>query len=320
MEILNSIKIEAQKRPWAVAATAVMTLGIFIAQFAFKKFHVPQHGAVLITGCSSGIGHHMAKYIAEKLPFMVFATVRKDEDMEKLRSLGLKNLVPLKMDVCQQDTCDDALKQMTEQLEIAQLPLIAVIHNAAISMLSTVEFTDMDKAKLLFETNFFSPVRLTKLLLPTLRHSKARIIMISSMAGTNPMPLTSMYSAAKFALEGFSMALRKEVEPLGVSVSVIKPAFVRSQMSRKVAEGSRNTGDPNALEATKVYPFLYTAEMEKKWQHFASLADDPIVVTRAAVHALTSPYPCTRYHVANIGGIPAWFYEFTAWLKPDRFK
>lgn len=175
MEILNSIKFEAQKRPWVVAAATIVTLGIFIAQFAFVKFYAPQHGGILITGCSSGIGYHMAKFIAEKLPFMVFATVRKDEDMEKLRLLGLKNLVPLKMDICQQDTCNEAMKQMMDQLEIAQLPLIAVIHNAAISMLSTVEFTDMEKAKELFETNFFSPVRLTKQLLPHLRQSKVDI-------------------------------------------------------------------------------------------------------------------------------------------------
>jgi len=316
MEILDAIKTEAAKRPLAMAALTTIALGIFIAQFAFKKFTVHKHGAVFITGCSSGIGYHMATYIARKLPYMVFATVRKDEDTDKLRLLNLKNLIPLKMEVCDVDACAIALKQMLDELETAKLPLIGVIHNAAVSMMGTVEFTDMDRAHSLFETNFFSPVRLTKQLLPLLRQSKGRVIMISSIAGTNAMPTASIYSASKFALEGFSMALRKEIEPLGLSVSIIKPGLVRSEMSRKVNEEVQGS---DSVEELKVYSALYDS-IKQRFERYMRRADDPKVVAWAVVDALTSPFPWTRYHVANVGGFPAWLYEYVLWLLPDRFK
>lgn len=119
------------------------------------------------------------------------------------------------------------------------------------------------------------------------------------------------------------MALRKEVEPLGLSVSVIKPGLVHSEMSRKVKEGTQRSEDPSAPEASeaaKVYPAIYSPKMEKMWKNYAAKADKPIVVSRAVMHALISPYPYTRYHVANVGGLPAWIYEVVCWLLPDRFK
>lgn len=282
------------------------------------EYPVHKKGFVLITGASTGIGRHGAEHLANTTELTVLAGVRKESDAESIRKMNIPNLQPLMIDVNSLKSCENAMKLLESMMNSGDLPFVALINNAGMSRKSFIEFHDMEDAKNVFEVNFFGVLRLTQLALPILRESKGRVVMVSSVAGFAAVRMSGMYSATKFALEGLSDALRREVAPSGISVSVVQPAYVKSAIFDSSFYNSETLPADEKTKKTidQVYGGKkYSLENAKKTYEMAS---EPIVTSTAIKDAIVSPTPWTRYRVANAAGLSAEFVSWVLWALPDR--
>ena len=190
---------------------------------------VSPHDAVLITGCSSGLGESSALHLAS-VGYTVFATVRKREDGEALRSKAGKDaaerLLPLLMDATQQETVDAAVRTVQERLHESRLTLRAVINNAgSVGYVGPLELMSVPKLEAVLAVNVAGSVRVSAAFLPLLRataarRQTARLIFVTSVAGGLVPPLMAPFAASKFALEAAADGFRMELLHSGVDVCV----------------------------------------------------------------------------------------------------
>jgi short-subunit dehydrogenase len=164
--------------------------------------------------------------------------------------------------------------------------LDALVNNAGITMFGAVEELCIEEAKALFETNFFGVVRTSLAVLPIMRaQGFGRIVNVGSIAGFLPTPFETMYGASKHAIEGFSESLHYEVEPFGISVSIIQPGFVRTAMDRNYTEA-----------ATHLDAYAAIREQAMETANTATRKGaDPEMVARIILRALQSKNPKLRY-------------------------
>jgi NAD(P)-dependent dehydrogenase (short-subunit alcohol dehydrogenase family) len=166
---------------------------------------------ILITGASSGIGLATGK-LAASAGHIVYGTSRTEKTAEGIRML--------KMDVCADEEVDAAIRRIIAE----QGRLDILIGNAGYGIAGSVEDTGIEEAKHQFETNYFGALRVVRAVLPVMRRQgSGSIITVSSVAGILAIPFQASYSATKFALESTMEALRGEVAPLGIKVSLVEP-------------------------------------------------------------------------------------------------
>jgi NADP-dependent 3-hydroxy acid dehydrogenase YdfG len=178
--------------------------------------------AVLITGCSSGIGRAAAVRL-HRAGLPVFATARDTTSLAELAAEGIKTL---QLDVTDEESTASAVKQVVEEHGAVGV----LVNNAGSAVHGAVEDVPLANARALFETNVFGALRLIQLVLPGMREQGAgRIVNISSILGRFSPPGGATYQATKHAMEAYSEALRTEVAPFGVQVSQIEPAAVRTR-------------------------------------------------------------------------------------------
>jgi NAD(P)-dependent dehydrogenase (short-subunit alcohol dehydrogenase family) len=263
--------------------------------------------AVLITGCSSGIGKATALRLARG-GWPVYATARKVEALEELSVAGCQTLA---LDVCD----EGSMRAAVARVESDHGAVGALVNNAGYSQTGAVEAVPMARVRAQFETNVFGLVALTQLVLPAMRKARAgRIVNVSSMGGKLVFPGGGFYHATKHAVEALSDALRFEVKGFGVQVVVIEPGLIRSgfaeaalgemAVSPEVAEAYRGFHEAVARTNTEVY--------EKG--PLASLAGTPDDVAAVIEKALTATRPKTRYTVTG----SATFLLTTKSLLTDR--
>eukprot|EP01043_Picozoa_sp_COSAG02_P071722 COSAG02_NODE_13222_length_1424_cov_1.200000_1_plen_241_part_00 len=201
---------------------------------------------------------------------------------------------------------------------LAGSPLVAIVNNAGISKDLPFEMQPLDSVRQVFEVNYFGALDVTQQFLPLLRDAGpgARIVNIGSLAGWISMPGTVAYSGTKHALEAFSDAMRLELLPAEISVSLIKPAYVRTEIGSKATEAINADSVTAADPEGKYSDFLQTekARLQKVFQ----LAPGPEVTTEGIVHAITSATPRTRYFMGSVGPLPCWYVARLKWLLPDR--
>jgi NAD(P)-dependent dehydrogenase (short-subunit alcohol dehydrogenase family) len=173
---------------------------------------------VLITGASSGIGQATASLLADR-GYKVFGTSRQP------RSDTSDGFVMLQLDITSDTSvkaCIHAVMQRTGRMDI-------LINNAGYGLSGAIEETSIQEAKSQFETNFFGAVRMVKTVLPVMRQQRSgHIINISSMGGVVGNPFLGFYSASKFALEGYTEALRHEVKRFNIHVSLVEPTYFKT--------------------------------------------------------------------------------------------
>ena len=201
---------------------------------------------VLITGVSSGNGKAMALHFAEN-GFTVFGTSRHPN----------KDVLP-GVDILPLDVrSDESVKTCVEEVLKRAGRLDVLVNNAGFALVGALEETSLSEAKEQFDTNFFGALRMIKAVLPALRRQRyGRIINVSSIVGLVPLPFMGIYSAGKFALEGYSEALSHEVKPFGIYISLIEPGFIKTQIGNhaKTAASPISVYDPwrirtvNAIE------------------------------------------------------------------------
>lgn len=287
---------------------------IFYVPSLFQQsFPVHHSGVVVITGASSGIGRDAALYLAEKTGFTIFAGVRNQRDFDAVIAQKKPSLKPLMIDVSKHESCVSAVGVLTDYLNANNMELVGLVNNAGISRRGLAEFHDISDARVVFDTNFFGVMDLVQLTLPLLRQGKGRIVMLSSLSGVVGSPTSSVYVASKFALEGFSDSLRREIGIFNISVSIVEPGYVQTSIFDKSPENVANAPHNNAApdHIKSLYPRLTSKEVDDNRAKSLAKADTTKVTNEAIFDALTAEKPKTRYPVANAGGIPA---AAVAWL------
>src|SRR5213083_1227713 len=178
--------------------------------------------AVLITGCSSGIGRATAQRLAGS-GWTVYATARRPESIADLEAAGCRTLA---LDVTDEASMSAAVRAVEE----AEGAVGVLVNNAGYSQSGAVESVPIDRVRRQFETNVFGLVRMCQLVLPGMRRQGwGKIVNISSMGGRLVFPGGGFYHATKFAVEAISDALRFEVKGFGVGVTIVEPGLIKTE-------------------------------------------------------------------------------------------
>lgn len=249
--------------------------------------------AVLVTGCSSGIGKATALRLA-KTDWVVYATARKTTDLAELAAAGCKTLA---LDV----TKTDSMRAAVETIEAAHGAVSALVNNAGYSQSGAIESVPMGRVRAQFETNVFGLVELTQLVLPGMRRqSFGRVINMSSMGGKLVFPGGGFYHATKYAVEAISDALRFEVAAFGVGVVLIEPGLIKSGFS-EAAVGGMGAQNPGSEEAYGEFHAAVARATKESYEKgpLAKLAGSPDDVAKVVEKALLAKKPKPRYTVSG---------------------
>ncbi|HEX5145701.1 MAG TPA: oxidoreductase [Conexibacter sp.] len=214
--------------------------------------------AVLITGCSSGIGQATARRLAAG-GWTVYATARRPESIAELEAAGCRTLA---LDV----TDEDSMAAAVRTVEQTHGAVGVLINNAGYSQSGAIETVPLDAARRQFETNVFGLARLTQLVLPKMRDQRwGKIVNLGSMGGKLVFPGGGWYHATKHALEAISDALRFEVRGFGIDVILLEPGLITTEFGNAAAA---SMSDTDALDA-------------------AAASDDPYATFNATVGSVT---------------------------------
>ena len=191
--------------------------------------------AVLITGTSSGIGKACALHL-DRLGYQVFAGVRKTADGRALRKIASPRLIPVHLDVTDGSSIT-AAKALIAQ-ETGDSGLFSLVNNAGLGLAGPLEFQPVSELRQQMEVNLFGVVAVTQSMIPLLRQGRGRIINIGSISGVSAMPFQGAYCATKFAIEAISDALRIELRPWGIHVSIVQPGDIATPAWQKALEAA----------------------------------------------------------------------------------
>jgi NAD(P)-dependent dehydrogenase (short-subunit alcohol dehydrogenase family) len=179
---------------------------------------------ILVTGASSGNGRATAQLLSQER-HRVFGTSRNPASADKMPQVAM-----ITLDV----RSDESVAVCVRTVLDAAGRLDVVVNNAGYELAGALEELSLDEAQAQFATNFFGVARVVKAVLPIMRQQKGgQIVNISSLAGLTAAPFLGMYSASKFALEGYSEALRHEVKPFAIRVSLVEAGFLRTPLMNK---------------------------------------------------------------------------------------
>jgi NAD(P)-dependent dehydrogenase (short-subunit alcohol dehydrogenase family) len=267
-------------------------------------------GGVVVTGASTGIGNACALHL-DRIGFRVFAGVRRDDDAERLRSQGSASLMPVILDVTNATSIRQAADEVASAL--GDEPLRGLVNNAGIAVSGPVEYLPIDEVRKQLEVNFIGHVAVTQAFLPLLRRARGRIVNIGSVGGEVALPFLSPYAASKHAIEGFSDSLRREVERLGVRVSVVRPGAIQSSIWERGNAAADEVLAKMPPEALAVYGEAVRGARVAADQR-AREAIPAQEVAEVVEHALTAERPRTRYVVGRTGKV---MVVLERWL-PDR--
>lgn len=266
--------------------------------------------SVFITGASTGIGEACALTL-DSYGFQVFAGVRKTTDADALRAKASDRLTPILIDVTQSESIQAGVEQIKQKL--GEDGLHGLVNNAGISASGPLEFMPLNEIRRQLDVNLFGQIAVTQEVLPLLRQARGRIVNMSSLSGRFVFPFYGAYAMSKFGLEAFSDALRRELKPWGMHVSVIEPGSIATPIWDKGIALSDEIGQNLPEAAVHLYGKtlkrvrLGTTRMGKA-------GIPPEKVAEAVHHALCAKRPKTRYLVGRDAQITARL----AWLLPDR--
>jgi NAD(P)-dependent dehydrogenase (short-subunit alcohol dehydrogenase family) len=246
---------------------------------------------VLITGVSSGIGQAIAQSFVKR-GFTTFGTSRNPS-----RVATMPGLEVLPLDVCLDESvkaCVDAVVKRVGRLDI-------LINNAGYLLGGAIEEITLEEMKAQFETNFFGAVRMVKTVLPIMRkQGSGQIINISSGQGLTAFPFLGSYAASKFALEGFTEALRHEVKPFHIKVSLVEPGFIKTQLYQSMQ-----------LAADRIINYdLWQQRVSKVRDQYVEKAPDPMLVAECVLSIIENKSPGLRHPVCKEVAQSVWMRRF----------
>jgi NAD(P)-dependent dehydrogenase (short-subunit alcohol dehydrogenase family) len=234
----------------------------------------------LVTGASAGIGKAIVRRLLAD-GWTVYGAARRLDKMADIQGEGAKIVA---LDV----TDDPSMIAGVQAILANEGRLDALVNNAGYGSYGALEEVPLDEARRQFEVNVFGLMRLTQLVLPSMRAAKAgTIVNITSMGGRIWMPIGGWYHATKHAVEVLSDTLRLEVAPFGVKVVVVQPGAIKSEWSDIAADTLEQSSKGTA------YPAL-VGPMTGVLRHYNS-ASPPEVISDAVSRALATPSPRRRY-------------------------
>ncbi len=254
--------------------------------------------SILITGCSSGIGHAVAHGLRAR-GWRVFAGARKPDDVARLRDEGLE---ALQLDL---DNSESIRVAVAEVMARNDGRLGALFNNGGYGQVGAVEDLTRDALRAQFETNLFGWVELTNWVLPVMRkQAYGRIVMNSSVLGYAAMPYRGAYIAAKYALEGLTDTLRMELAGSGVHVSLVEPGPIVSRFRENCLPHFERHIDWQG----SVHRTVYEAQLARLRAPgpVAPFTLGPEAVLAKVVHALESRRPRPRYPV-TVPSVAFWW-------------
>ena len=271
-----------------------------------------QPDGVVITGASSGIGEACALHL-DALGYRVFAGVRRPEDGEAVQARASARLTPVLLDVTDAVSVHQAAGLVREVVGAAGLA--GLVNNAGIAIGGPLEVVPPVDLRKQFEVNVVGQMMVTQAFLPLIRLGRGRIVNIGSIAGLAATPFVGPYSASKFALEALTDALRLELRPWGIHVSIVEPGAVESRIWEKGRQRAVQMEVAASPEAKAAY-----GEAVARVREAMAQAERRAIPARAAAeavaHALRAARPKTRYLVGRDARLRA---VLAAWL-PDRVQ
>jgi NAD(P)-dependent dehydrogenase (short-subunit alcohol dehydrogenase family) len=262
---------------------------------------------IIVTGASSGIGEATARRLARAGAKVVISARRPD----RLDTLA-RELDPIRANVLAVagDITNAADRRQLVDATLARFGRIdGLVNNAGYGTRGPIEIVPVDAIRKNFETNVFSLIALTQLVLPAMRErGSGCIVNIGSVAGRIARPLSAVYDSTKHALEAITDGLRGELKPFGVRVTLIRPGFIVTEFIDAASKASDQYTD----HAGPYTPFL--AGFRVGYKKLRSVAGAPDDIARLVEKALSSDNPASRYS----GPLHAKFFLFLKWVLPNR--
>lgn len=261
-------------------------------------------GPVLITGCSTGVGR-AAAIAFRKAGFETFATARNPRTLDELQTIGCRVLT---LDVTDEDSRLSAVSAVEKQFGAVGV----LVNNAGYGQYGPMEEISLEHIRRQFETNVFAGLRLSQLVLPSMRHvGRGRIINVSSVAGRVSVLGGGAYHASKFALEAITDALRPEVAPFGVAVVNVAPGPIATNFEATLLKSIPDVDEDSPYA-------LFRKHLAHRMHRFLRAGGFGVMtadhVAGIIVKAATASRPRTRYNV----GFIAKFGPYGRALTPDR--
>lgn len=198
-----------------------------------------------ITGCSTGFGRELAKHLLEN-DYPVAVTARDAAKVQDLVAIKPENALAIDLDVTDKARVESSVKQAEQHFGRIDV----LVNNAGFGYFGAIEESDEAEARRMFEANFWGLSAMTREVLPKMRERKSGFIVnISSIGGFFSFPTVGYYNATKYAVNGFSEALKKEVEPLGIKVIIVMPSGFRTDWAGRSANEATNTIEDYAQTA-----------------------------------------------------------------------
>ena len=298
-----------------------VVVGIFLLSrvwSAFRrlpKFHISNHW-VVVTGCDSGIGLGVVKELVAQNA-SVIAFTYTEEGAHNALNEGAK-LAP-RLDITDEDAIQEAVKQV---LELCGGELWGLVHNAGVVLPGFVEYQPLENYRRVMDVNMFAVANLTQQLIPALKATCGRVVIVSSVDGIVSLPGNAPYDASKFAVEAYADALRAELSFWGIEVSVINPSTMRTPLAMSFFEAHKQAWDqmdqrdPDGdwKEAyDRAWLDEYVAENTKRLDQ---IAQDPHYAINDIVDALTAKHPKMRY----LSGTTAKTLFYALWKMPEEWS
>src|SRR5438445_2610858 len=235
----------------------------------------------LVTGASSGIGKATAERLATA-GYQVYGTSRRGA------TPGQRSFEMLSLDV----TSDESVAAAVNALLRSEGRVDLLVNNAGFSVAPAgAEESSIEQARAIFETNFFGIVRMTRAVVPHMRRQGAgRIINIGSVLGFLPMPYGALYAATKHAVDGYSESLDHELRTRGIRVSVIEPAYTKTQFDANFLAPDSKLDEYREVRAL----------LDKVLKEVMATADEPTVVADVVLEAAIADRPKLRYAAGGL--------------------
>ena len=268
-------------------------------------------GAVIITGASSGIGKACSLFLDQR-GYRVFAGVRTSSAADMLKTEASSRLAPVMLDITDTAQIQRAVQEIKTNLANSGR-LVGLINNAGIILSGPLEFFPLERLREQLQVNVIGPIAVTQAFLPLIRNGKGRIINMGSASGLFAPPFLGPYAASKFAMEAWTDALRRELRPEGIPVSLIESGAIETPIWDK-SQAVANFLESALPDQGKV---LYGKALAAGRKQIAALrrrAASPFVVAKVVHKALISHHPKPRYLV----GMDAHVQAFLSRWVPAR--
>jgi short-subunit dehydrogenase len=245
----------------------------------------------LVTGASSGIGEATAQRLATD-GYKVYGTSRR------AAASGPRSFEMLALDV----NSDESVEAVVSELIRREGRIDLLVNNAGFSVAPAgAEESSIEQARAIFDTNFFGIVRMTRAVVPHMRHQgSGRIINIGSVLGFLPAPYMALYAATKHAVEGYSESLDHELRTKGIRVSVIEPAYTKTQFDAHLLEADSKLDEYRQARAV----------VGKMVQEAVAAADEPGIVAAVVLQAAAAAQPKLRYTAGKGASRLRWLRRF----------